>query len=379
MSRFADETEPSPTQDLDVLFAKVPETAEREGLPRGFRMRADAHYVETLDSSPAPAPTLRSLNVEAIEATERASAAPPAALVESVRAHGLLQPLLVQHNGRGNRYRLIAGHQRLAAARSAGLREVPCLLHAVSDAKAAELASATRIAPSRTAPEPPAPERTAAAPAAAAVHCTSALDTALRSIGSAAALMSVRSPVARDGAAQLVAVESQRALRLLNVMRVLGGEFAVRRAALPVLGLLERVRESLEQEYRACGLERAVQITADRDLVLQGSEELLRTAICSAVAALSAAASPTEPRRFEISGAAAAAAGGSVVIEIREPGFSIPQRWVERAFDEAWPVADGGTALLLLQAARQIASSHSGSLAIHTSGDATVVRFTLKP
>ena len=378
MSRFADETEPAPAQNLDVLFAKVPETQdpEREGLPRGFRMRADAHYVETLDTPVAP--SLRSLNVDVIEAAARSSTAPPAALVESVRAHGVLQPLLVQHNGRGGRYRLIAGHQRLAAARSAGLREVPCMLHAVTDAKAAELASAAGIAPSRMAPEPPVPERKATASVPAAGNCATALDTALRSIASVAALMSARSPVARDGAAQLVTVESQRALRLLNVMRVLGGEFAVRRAAVQVADLLEDVRDSLEREYRSCGLERSVQVTGDRDLVVHGNEELLRTAICSAVAALSVAVSSTEPRQFEISGTAAAG-GASVVIEIREQGFSIPQRWAERAFDEAWPVAEGGTALVLLQAARQIATTHTGSLVIQTGGDATVVRLTLTP
>jgi hypothetical protein len=373
MSRFADDTEPARTDAPDVLFAK-PETAEREGLPPGFRMRADAHYVEVLDSPAGP--LLRSLEVNALETSAVLTDAPPPALVESVRAHGLLQPLLVQHKGRGGRYRLISGHQRLAAARSAGLRHVPCMLHAVSDATAAELASAARIGSPPVAPDSAAPEPEPNASAPGAASCTSALDAALRSIASAAALMSGASPIARDSAAQLVAVESQRALHLLNVLRVLSGEFPVRRAAVPVLDLLERVRDGLEREYRACGLERAVRISAERGLTVYGSEELLRTAISSVVAAISTAVSPTEPRHFELIGTAVPGAA-AVVVDIRERGVSIPQRWAERAFDEPWPVADGETALVLLQAARRIADSHAGSLVSQVSDGATVVRLTL--
>lgn len=44
-------------------------------------------------------------------------------LAESVRAHGILQPLVVRPAGDG--YQLIAGERRLRAAQSAGLAEVP--------------------------------------------------------------------------------------------------------------------------------------------------------------------------------------------------------------------------------------------------------------
>ena len=374
MSRFADDTEPAQTHELDDIFAKVPKPPEREGLPPGFRMRADAHYVEVLDSHPGP--SLRLLDVNAIDTASIPTVAPHPALVESVRAHGVLQPLLVQqHAGPAGRYRLISGHQRLAAARSAGIGQVPCMLHVVSDAKAAELASATRVV---SVPGPAAPvlsEQKPVALAQAPPGCTAALDTALRSIVSAAALMSVPSAVARDGAAQLVAVESQRALRLLNVMRVLGGEYAIRRAAVPAFELLDRVRASLEREYRACGLERSVRIHAERELKVYGSEELLRTAISSVVAALSVAVAPTEPRHFEI--LAGGSGSSSVTIDIREQGVTIPQRWADHAFDEAWPVAEGEMVLILLQAARRVTTSHGGSLVIQARSDGTVVRFTL--
>lgn len=47
-------------------------------------------------------------------------------LEASVRAEGILQPLIVEN--RGDHFTVIAGHRRLAAARRAGLREVPCIL-----------------------------------------------------------------------------------------------------------------------------------------------------------------------------------------------------------------------------------------------------------
>jgi ParB family chromosome partitioning protein len=50
-----------------------------------------------------------------------------AALADSIRQHGVLQPLLVVP--RENGYRLIAGERRLRAARMAGLTDVPVTLH----------------------------------------------------------------------------------------------------------------------------------------------------------------------------------------------------------------------------------------------------------
>lgn len=50
-----------------------------------------------------------------------------AELADSIRVHGILQPLTVRRKG-GGRYELIAGERRLRAAVICGLREVPCLI-----------------------------------------------------------------------------------------------------------------------------------------------------------------------------------------------------------------------------------------------------------
>jgi ParB family chromosome partitioning protein len=61
-----------------------------------------------------------------------------AELVESIRQHGVLQPLLVRiFDGR---YQLIAGERRLMAARRAGLETVPCRVMELDDQHVFEVA-----------------------------------------------------------------------------------------------------------------------------------------------------------------------------------------------------------------------------------------------
>ena len=107
----------------------------REGLPPAFRMRADAHYVEQLDGA-APAVIVQYIAVHAIDVSDAPADALPA-LVESIKRNGVLEPLVVQRNN--GTYKTITGQKRLAAARAAGLRDVPCLVHHVSDERAQAL------------------------------------------------------------------------------------------------------------------------------------------------------------------------------------------------------------------------------------------------
>ena len=59
-------------------------------------------------------------------------------LAESIKIHGILQPLSVRRSG--SRYELISGERRLRASRLAGLTEVPCILVHVDDDNSALLA-----------------------------------------------------------------------------------------------------------------------------------------------------------------------------------------------------------------------------------------------
>jgi len=71
-----------------------------------------------------------------------------AALVESVRQHGILQPLVVSRRevaGGAVRYELIAGERRLQAARAAGLARVPVMVREASPREQLELALVENI------------------------------------------------------------------------------------------------------------------------------------------------------------------------------------------------------------------------------------------
>jgi len=59
-------------------------------------------------------------------------------LVESIRQHGILEPLVIAKTPAG--YQIIAGERRWRASKMAGLTEIPCLIKDVSPQKMLELA-----------------------------------------------------------------------------------------------------------------------------------------------------------------------------------------------------------------------------------------------
>ncbi|MGB2695906.1 MAG: ParB/RepB/Spo0J family partition protein [Dehalococcoidia bacterium] len=61
-------------------------------------------------------------------------------LVESVREHGVIQPLLVSEGEQPGVYQLIAGERRLRAARLAGLQRVPVVVKEAASGELLELA-----------------------------------------------------------------------------------------------------------------------------------------------------------------------------------------------------------------------------------------------
>ena len=92
----------------------------------------------------ADAQTVTTLPIAEVES----NSAPPrkyfddaalAELAESIRLHGIIQPLPVRKLSSGY-YQIIAGERRWRAARLAGLKEVPVVVMEADDRKAAELA-----------------------------------------------------------------------------------------------------------------------------------------------------------------------------------------------------------------------------------------------
>lgn len=60
-------------------------------------------------------------------------------LAQSIREHGIVQPVVVRSSG-GGRYEIIAGERRWRAAQRAGLTEIPVIIREVDDRVALEIA-----------------------------------------------------------------------------------------------------------------------------------------------------------------------------------------------------------------------------------------------
>src|SRR5258708_4830648 len=59
-------------------------------------------------------------------------------LADSIRAHGIIQPLIVRKAGAG--YQIVAGERRWRAAKLAGLNSVPVVIQDIADAAMLEIA-----------------------------------------------------------------------------------------------------------------------------------------------------------------------------------------------------------------------------------------------
>jgi ParB family chromosome partitioning protein len=68
-----------------------------------------------------------------------------AKLADSIRAHGVLQPVLVRALP-GGRYELLAGERRLRAAQAAGLERIPAVVRAAAEGERLELAMIENMA-----------------------------------------------------------------------------------------------------------------------------------------------------------------------------------------------------------------------------------------
>jgi ParB family chromosome partitioning protein len=64
-------------------------------------------------------------------------------LVESIKEHGIVQPVLVRR--RGDRYELVAGERRWRAAQKAGLAKIPAVIRDVPDSDLLEIALTENI------------------------------------------------------------------------------------------------------------------------------------------------------------------------------------------------------------------------------------------
>ena len=96
-----------------------------------------------LSSTPSEADTLLEVGVEEIEPNPNQprkvfNSTALDELTASIKASGVIQPVIVRRQGAG--YQLVAGERRWRAARQAGLPHIPAIVREVTDAESLELA-----------------------------------------------------------------------------------------------------------------------------------------------------------------------------------------------------------------------------------------------
>lgn len=223
-------------------------------------MRADSHYVEQFDST-APTQIIRVLPIDRISMVKGEKPLAPTPLVESIRRHGVLQPLLVQHARDG--YRLIAGGKRLAAATAAGMSTVPCLVHHVEDDEAERLATASN----------PAVEADDAAGQSRAVMVTaqrtaSELARSLARIGSCSGLLE-SAELTQQVLSGIVRVEACRSWCLAHALTLVAGAVNPKPVRMSAKAIGRRVLERADPErrVRSASLETRASVRDATDVV----------------------------------------------------------------------------------------------------------------
>lgn len=115
---------------------------QRPGLGKGLGALIQA--TDEQPSSPSPGEGITLAPTDKIKANPhqpRTSFNPDdlKELADSIREHGVIQPLIVMPGDDENGYTLIAGERRLNAARQAGLGEVPVIIRQASDRELLEI------------------------------------------------------------------------------------------------------------------------------------------------------------------------------------------------------------------------------------------------
>jgi len=119
-------------------------TKKSKGLGRGLDALLGGS-VDIVEAAPAMPGAPSTLNVAQMQAGKyqprtRMDEGALNELAASIRAQGLMQPILVRPLGRADKYEIIAGERRFRAAQMAGLDEVPVLVKDVDDQTAAAMA-----------------------------------------------------------------------------------------------------------------------------------------------------------------------------------------------------------------------------------------------
>lgn len=323
-------------------------TADREGLPSGYRMRADRHYVEQL-ATPSAAIPVRMVPVSLIDVDEVVSRTDLRRLVESVRSHGIVHPLLVRRQD--SRYAVVTGRKRLAVAQTLRLAMVPCLVHDVDDIQAAALAAADNLAVRSDVRE----ERTW--PYAVAVRQLVAEHlTTIRACGD---IVARGVPAMNRPMLDLIRAHSWRAARLVDALDLIANAPASQGRERTLSAIVDEVVDGFGPESRLNGITMRAHVREDLSSSGLNDRELLAglsAALLATLPLIEQAARPTVVVR------ASNAGPGTVVLEVTQSDVAVTKRFASQFFDDeaATDRAGGYAAAAGALGAKAIAERHGG-------------------
>jgi len=344
------------------------EFVEREGLPRNYRMRADAHYVDQLDAR-QNAPVIRLIPTRQIEAADLAPGETTAAFARSIAKHGILQPLLVRRNGA--RYQLIAGRKRLGAALMAGMTDVPCVIHDVDAAGAPALSEADNLHG--------AAQESAAPSAAEAIRLHDVMQALAADVAGMSPLLDLlRRPGGADAfqlrtIVDLLQAQAWRAAWLASATALAAQPYRAAQAR-TVGAAVERVKAAFEKEARLTRMQLETAISPDAAKI--EFDEQIGTAIAALILITLSWMPHCDSPRIEVR--ADALTGRTLKLQIVQRAAPTPEdapRYF-RAVDPLRP-ADPRVATAVA-AARGFFAQHGGTLEITPiGGSGTVIQAVL--
>lgn len=317
----------------DSLLTELPPV--REGLPAGYRMRAEAHYVDDL-ADRAAGPVIRMIATHAIQSDQALGRIELDPLIRSIATHGVLQPLLVR--GDGPPYTTVAGRNRLEAARLAGLTSVPCVILPIDAGESDALGHADNLR-CASAEGTEDDERVRAA----ADGFRQNLRRHMSTIQTAMTLSAGDDPITRQVGFDLAQTNAYRGAWMLDAQQLV--ERAPMRSAstVAVSSAIDQVKRALAPEFRLAGV--ALHVTFAEGVGSDSVDEhVIGVALTGAIVALLPVVDLGDRPVMQIRTARVQA---STTIEVSCVNVTAPRDWIRRLFDDSWTDRPGTWEALL--------------------------------
>ena len=330
---------------------------QREGLPQGYRMRADQHYVDDLDA-PSSSQPVRMVPTAEIDGDKAPRHSENRDLLESIRRLGIVHPLIIRRHGA--RYSVIAGHKRLMAAQVLRLSAVPCLVRELDDAQAVVLAAADNLVVQRPDVKGDRSGLVAGIRQVVQQH--------LATVRACADLPTNASPWMVRSVCDLIRAHSWRATQLMDALDLVTNASAPQGLNRTVRRTVDDVVDGFSAEARLRSVTLTAEILDDVPAVGVTDHELQAGLSGALLATLPLLEEAVAPAVFMT---AYAGGAGSTVIEIVQSAVPVPPMLARHFFDDdTSSIRPGGwSAVVGALAVSALAHRHGGSTAMELNAD----------